>query len=154
MPRGQKYTAAQRCRFLHALKASGKVSIACKAAGMSLSGVYDLRARNDSFRKRWTEILNGRLLANIELAEEALFSRGVEGWLEPVFQNGREVGRKRKFSDTALLRYLAAKRPQEYGDHQRLEHSGEVVTRASLVILPALDEEEAEQKAENSGPRI
>lgn len=108
---------------------------------MALSGAYDHRRKNARFRQAWAGVLDARLVTNVEAAEEALFTRGVEGWLEPVFHNGKLVGHRRRFSDTALTRYLQAKKPEEYSERQRLEHGVELTTNAGVVILPPLNDE-------------
>lgn len=47
-----------------------------------------------------------------ENLEREAFRRGVEGWEEPVFYKGVEVGSIRKYSDALLILLLKARRPE------------------------------------------
>lgn len=56
--------------------------------------------------------------------EDAMDKRGIEGWQEPVFSYGQEVGQITRYSDNLLIKSLAAHDPEKYADRVRQEHSG------------------------------
>jgi hypothetical protein len=51
--------------------------------------------------------------------------RALEGWEEPVFFGGVVCGHVQKYDSTLLLLLLKAHRPGKFGDHARVEHSGD-----------------------------
>lgn len=139
MPGGARYSKERKKRFLQVLQQTGKVTVAAKASGFSLAGLYDHRRRNEAFRKAWARVLDERHLMRVEVAEDVLYDRGVNGWQEAVYHNGQVVGQRRRYCTTSLLKWLAAEKPSKWGDATRMEHSGALTTGASLVILPALE---------------
>lgn len=58
-------------------------------------------------------------IANDRLRREIL-RRGVEGWLEPQFSAGKNMGNVRKYSDTLLI-FLAKARMAEFKEKQTLD---------------------------------
>jgi len=59
--------------------------------------------------------------------EDALQTRAVEGWEEPVWYKGVQVGTIRRFSDKLLVTALKASDPDTYGDKPALNISGESI---------------------------
>lgn len=111
----QKYThftPERRTKFLELLRKRPNVTAAAEAVEVSKKTAYDAYHRDPDFAAAWNEAINGAM----DDAEEELYRRGVEGWLEPVFYQGQEVGTVRKFSDTCLARFLQAHRPNKYAD--------------------------------------
>ena len=49
-----------------------------------------------------------------QIHDEAV-RRAVEGWLEPVFYQGRQCGIVRRYSDSLLMLLLELKMPEKYG---------------------------------------
>ncbi|MBG0776275.1 MAG: hypothetical protein H0S85_07535 [Desulfovibrionaceae bacterium] len=105
------FTPASRKRFLAALRGSGNVSEAARHAGVSRSRVYDLRAEDAAFAAAWDEALE----AAVDALEEEVRRRALEGYEEPVFYGGEQVGVKRRYSDSLLRFLLARHRPEIYG---------------------------------------
>ncbi len=105
------YTRRQKATFIAVLEATGVIKQAAKAAGMTVAGAYSHRDLNEAFRQKWEDARTSVELERVDEAEDAAFQRGVRGWDEPVYQGGRKVGMKRKFSDTALRMFLMAKKP-------------------------------------------
>lgn len=90
--------------FLKALRATGNVSAACRAAGLEhRSTAYDARARNAKFAAEWDEAM-----------EDAVDA------LEAIARQRASVGG----SDTLLIFLLKAHRPEMYRDNHRIEHVG------------------------------
>lgn len=95
------WTRERQDAFCAAIARSGSVTLACRAVGLSTTSAYRVRGRLRGFAERWDDAI----AAVRPTLEEAAFRRAVEGWDEPVFQGGRQVGVKRRYSDN-LLRML------------------------------------------------
>jgi hypothetical protein len=118
-----------RATFLGALEASGNISAAARRAGVGRATAYRHRAGESDFRAAWDEAL--------EVATDALEAearrRALEGWEEPVFFNGQECGRVRKYDSTLLIFLLKAHRPEKFRDHAAVQHSGDLTIRVEYV---------------------
>lgn len=98
-------TQVKRRAFLRALSESGTVEAACRAAQVSDTAAYRLRAADADFAAAWDRALRTAAPALDQVAWE----RAVEGWEEPIFRNGVQVGTRRRYSEP-LLRQLIVKR--------------------------------------------
>lgn len=107
-----KFTPNRRQRFLELLRQRPNIAAAAEDVGISRRTAYKAYHQDPDFAQAWEEALN----AGLDDAEEALYERGVKGWLEPVYYKGEEVGSVRKFSDTCLIRFLQAHRPNLYAE--------------------------------------
>jgi hypothetical protein len=114
-----------RTTFLGALEVSGNISAAARRAGVGRATAYRHRQAEPEFRSGWDEALE---VATDALEDEAR-RRAVEGWEEPVFQGGQEVGRIRKYDSTLLIFLLKAHRPEVYRDNAAVQHSGDLTIR-------------------------
>jgi hypothetical protein len=106
---------------------------------MSVVSCYQLRnhPQGESFRQAW----NAAVDAGIAHLKDIAFERAVEGQLEPVWQAGKLVGHKRKYSD-ALLMFLL----RQYGtdaDGKRVTVNY-VRTRAAVAAREGVAGAEAE----------
>lgn len=97
-PRTDGWTPARQRKFLTALRATGVVRDACRAAGISSTSAYRVRRDSEAFAEAWNAA-QARGLANVE---EAAFKRAVLGWEEVVLREGKEVSRKKRYSDSLL----------------------------------------------------
>lgn len=95
------WTPARQRAFLIALGVGGCVTDACRAVGISTTSAYRAKARMPAFAAAWDKSL-ARMSPVLEFAA---YQRGVEGWDEPVFQGGKLVGHRKRYSDN-LLRLL------------------------------------------------
>ncbi len=111
--------------FLEKLAGCGNVSRACKAAKIERSTAYRLRAQDPDFKKAWDE----SLIIAVGLLEDEAWRRAREGWMEPVFQKGAQVGQVRKFSDQLLMFLLRAHDPDKYRETVNQHHSGSIDVR-------------------------
>ena len=133
------YLKKQRDTFIRVLESTGVVATAAKAAGMTVSGAYRHREKNDSFKRKWDAAKNATEIERIEEAEDAAFQRGVRGWEEPILYNGRQVGTKRKYSDRCLQLWLMAKNPSQWSEQHRTEIGATVTVKTEVVEMPPLD---------------
>jgi len=105
--------------FLLAYSESGNVAGSCAQIGVHRSVEWLWRSDPEFVQAKayaWQ-------LAAEKLEAEA-FRRAHDGVEEPVFQNGGEVGRVRKYSDTLLIFLLKGAKPNTYRDQWRGEISG------------------------------
>jgi hypothetical protein len=95
---------------------------AAKAAGIcestGLNWRKDTRPKNQAFLQA---IEQGGKLA-CDRIEAEIHRRAIEGVVEPVYQQGRQVGTVRRFSDTLLIFLAKGAMPHKYRD--KLEHMG------------------------------
>ena len=119
--------------FLASLMARGVPAEAARAAGVARETAYQHAQRHPDFAQAWRE---AQAIA-YDRMEDELYRRGVEGWDEPVFFAGEQVGARRQYDGTLLLAGLKAKRP-EYRDRVDLTHAapdGGPVRTASEVTV-------------------
>lgn len=112
-------------RFLEALERTGNVSEAARQAGISRVTAYDRRRSDAAFAAAWEH--------SLEVATDALEAearrRALDGVEEPVFYQGAECGRIRKYSDTLMIVLLKAHRPAKYSEKHQLQHDGQLTVR-------------------------
>lgn len=130
--------------FLKALAENGSVVDACAAAGISSTSAYRARDRIEGFARRWDAAL-AKVRPKLE---EAAYKRAVEGWEEPIYQNGKLVGMKKRFSDS-LLKMLVQREtppPDKMDEHTRRIALAEV--EAVLIErIEVLERDEAKKQA-------
>ena len=96
--------------FLTALRQTGNVSAAARAAGVARSRCYEVRRRDPDFATGWQDALEE---AADWLEFEAL-RRAVEGTEEDRFFGGHIVGLVTRYSDALLMFLLKARRPAQF----------------------------------------
>ena len=107
----QARTTIAKAKFLASYATHGIVLHACIAAGIPRSLYYLWMEKDAAFSERCA----AAEAEAIDLLEAEARRRAVEGWDEPVYQKGAQVGVIRKFSDALLALKLKAKKP-EYRD--------------------------------------
>jgi hypothetical protein len=97
--------------FLVALRRGDSVLAACAIVGISNRTAYRHRERDPDFARDWD------LACRISKTplELAAFERGVTGIEEPVYRYGKLSHTRRRLSDGALMKLLAAEQPEKYG---------------------------------------
>lgn len=101
------WTSARQAEFLDALREQSSVLAACRQVGKSTTSAYKARDRMPDFKAGW----DAALAAARPRVEQEAMRRAVEGWEEPVYQGGKLVGYKRRYSD-GLLRTMLLHGPQ------------------------------------------
>ncbi len=97
------FTPERQSAFLAQLADSGNVRLAARAAGVSPQTAYRARRRAVGLAAAW----DAAVLAARPVAEAALEDRALNGWQEPVFYRGEEVGHRHRFDGRLLLAHLA-----------------------------------------------
>jgi len=113
-------TEALQRAFLNAYAVHGVISIAARDAGVRRQTVLDWSKADPGFAERMAQAKEEAT----DMLEREAVRRAAEGWEEPVFQGGREVGAVRKYSDAMLALVLKANRPKLYRENIRAEVSG------------------------------
>jgi hypothetical protein len=102
--------------FLAAFATCGNISAACRDASVSRSSVSEWRESDSEFAMQFETA--GETAADLLEAEAR--RRAVEGFTEPVFQGGAQVGTITRYSDTLLIFLLKGRRRAVFGDRQEL----------------------------------
>lgn len=67
-----------------------------------------------------------RTRAGTDRCEDAALTRAVDGWEEPVWHQGVQVGTVRKYDSQLLMFLLRARRPEKYRERAEIRHQGAV----------------------------
>ena len=106
--------------FIETLRRTANVSQAARAADIDRAVAYRARTRSPTFAATWAEAIEEA----VDTLHAIAWQRAADGWLEPVFQGGREVGVIRRFDNNLLTTLLKAHRPEMFRDNYRVEHAG------------------------------
>jgi len=109
----EKRIASDKQRFLEAYEQCQCVKTSAKAINRGQTTVYRWRKNDPEFAKKWEDTWN----TTIQVLEKSAMDRAVNGWLQPVFQGGKEVGAVRKFSDALTIFMLKANMPKYQFEH-------------------------------------
>ncbi|AJD82838.1 terminase small subunit [Achromobacter phage 83-24] len=117
----------QKELFLDNLAMNGNVTLAARAAGWKYPTVAErYRAEDEHFAEAWVDALTQAT----DAMEYEARRRAMEGWDEPVWYMGEQVGSVRKYSDRLLEMMLKAHRPGRFREVQQAENT----TPGVLVI--------------------
>ena len=115
-----KQTPEKMTAFCAALAETCQVAKACTAVGISRQTAYNWRERDEDFARAWKRSLQ----IGLTVLEDEAIRRGAEGYLEPVFYQGKENGTVRKYSDSLLVFMLKAYAPEKYREKSGVELTG------------------------------
>ena len=104
--------------FVENLRITGEPAAAAEACGFSLTTVQNHGRRDEEFARAVFEALQSY---RATIASE-IHRRAIEGVDEPVYQGGKLVGKKRRYSDALLLAHAKRHMPDEYGDKKTITH--------------------------------
>lgn len=96
--------------FCTQIAAGATIGDAAEKAGYAASHLFERRRNEPELASAWAAADE---LA-IQRMEREADRRGVNGWDEPIFHQGKQVGKVKKHSDTLLIFRLKAKRPEVY----------------------------------------
>ena len=112
-------------KFLAALAESGNVGLACRFGSVARATVYRYRNTDVKFAEAWDDAID-EATDSLELELRRRAKDGVE---EPVYYLGEVVGHVRKYSDTLLIFYLKAYRPERFRDTSPKQIADEITKR-------------------------
>lgn len=113
--------------FLAQYAKVGNVAVACEKARIHRSTIHRWAEHDDEFAMRYEQAKNDYC----DSLRNEISRRGRDGWIEPVYQEGRKVGSVRKYSDTLLIFQAKAHMP-EYREKVQLEQSGKVTVQHDI----------------------
>lgn len=123
---------ARHDTFLEGLRTHGCITLAAKTAGISREAAYWRRGKNPVYAAAWAEALE---LAADRLEMEAR-RRAVDGWDEPIFHQGLQVGVVRKYSDRLLEVLLRGAREKFRTSRQELANPpGETLKVEAMTTI-------------------
>ena len=107
------WTIDKQFCFIEALAECGCVEDACARVGMGRTAAFALRNRSDatSFRIAWDAALD----VAIHRLDDAVYSRALNGTVQPIFYKGEQVGERRHFNDRLAMFLLRYREPARYG---------------------------------------
>ena len=138
-----KLTDERKQVFLAELLRHGIVAWAARAASPdsplgAKKTFYDERDRDPVFADDWDEAIDFARGA----VERELHRRAVEGWNEPVFYQGEQVGEVRKYSDRLLELMARGLIPERYRENFKMEasvrHEDTAIDRAVRQVAAQL----------------
>lgn len=109
----------RRRAFLAAYAECGNISEAARIAGVNRLSHYEWL-----HDERYAEVFAQATEIAADHLEAVAHQRAVEGWLEPVWYQGVQVGEIRKRSDSLLMFLLKAMRPDKFRDNATIRHTG------------------------------
>ena len=127
--------------FLAAFSVSADFNRSCRAVGISPATVKNELATSPEFAEAHEEAYeNFRESIELEIRR-----RAIDGWEEPVFQQGEEVGRIRRF-DSRLLELLAKRHIPAYRNPNASINLGE----GAVLVIPATAADTLEWEKQNA----
>jgi len=105
-------TPEREREFLETLAATGCITEAAAAIGISRTALYRMRKHDPAFSARWAEALHDAVAV---LADDA-FERAVKGRSEGVFYKGEQIGERVRHNDRMVMFLLRSHDPATYGN--------------------------------------
>lgn len=116
-------------KFLAAWAEIPTIRGASKKAGLATPQHYEWMKNSPEYAETFNEARRELVAA----LEHEAFRRGVEGWDEPVYQGGVQVGTVRKFDSSFVKMLLQANDPR-YCDRHNHNVSGEIKGKTIVVL--------------------
>lgn len=135
-------------RFIEALKEHKSVGNACTALGYSRRHLYRLRSEDPDFREKWDEAWD----IVVDQLEASMMDHSINGYAEPVFHQGEEVGSKQRYETSERIFMLKKNRPEKYDDKLQINVSASEYAEQVRNALAAQDEEAKRAAAEGETP--
>ena len=119
LPRAKPRVRDRIAACLHSLATGNPWKTAEAESGISWHMIQSCKARSKDFADLWNVAEASRDAIRQAQRVDAMQSRGVGGWEEPVWYKGVQVGTVRKFSDKLLEIGLKAGEPDKYSDRHQ-----------------------------------
>jgi len=142
-PRHDGFTPAKQQKFFKALRKTGCIRDACRAAGISKTTVDRWRNKDEVFDDKVEATLN---LASVTL-DTIAWKRATEGTEEKIYRDGRLVFTRLKPSDSILKLLMQGADPERYGRIGRMprkdKHLEKKLRKQIAREMKAAESEEA-----------
>lgn len=129
----------KKIAFLTALGEHGNVTKAAEAAGYEkgfTAHLYVARKNDVEFREAWDYFLEAGKQRTRDTIDDAIVTRGRDGWDEPVFYQGEETATKRVFDSNLLVIAARAFSPDKYRENKQA-HDININANFGVAVLPA-----------------
>ena len=136
----RRLTKQKKEQFLGVIRETANVRLAARACGMSRTNLYNERERDPDFAAAWDEAVEDA----VDKLEAEAWRRALEGFEEPVFQRGEQVGTVRKYSDRLMERLLEANRPQKYKTRYGFDVQQNGQMRVEIVSYKDVENDDAD----------
>jgi hypothetical protein len=115
--RGTLITPGRIDKFMEAIDTGSEDLEAAEYAEVKLTSMKQKIREDPDLQARYRQARENR----IEWYRREAKRRAIDGWLEPVFQRGEQIGVIRKHSDRMLEVLLRAEDPETFGDRKVVE---------------------------------
>ena len=109
-----------RAAFLAALREAPYVKRAAAKAGIHRNTAYAAAQRDPDFKDEWDEAVQEGVTRGYDVA----WDHAVNGWPEPVYQNGKMVGTILKYDHRLLMELMRSHDRDTFGQRQQIDHTG------------------------------
>ena len=142
------FTAEKFALILNEICNTGVAGLACVTVGVGVSHFRRLRQENEEMQALMDEAMS----IYHERLRYTIHNKAVDGWEEPVYYKGEEVGSVHRFSER-LLELQAKRHMPEYRDKSQMDVN--VAGGVLVVHAPAMSREEwLKQHAANNGEQL
>lgn len=124
-------------RFYTAIRRTGSIKKACVKARISRALAHKWRDSDPRFAERWQSAWE----ACIDELEGNVLRRAIDGYEEPVFQGGEQVGTRVRHDPAIQIFMLKHNRPDKYGDRIAIDVSADEYGEQVRRVLQQQDEE-------------
>jgi hypothetical protein len=114
--------------FLVALVQYVRITVAAQKSKVKISEVNEWKRDDLMFRQRFEQAEEA---ANDILEDEAI-RRAFKGYTVPIYQAGKEVGTRRVYSDTLMVRILEAR----HKNYKKVDDTKDDEKMSQLLVLP------------------
>lgn len=126
-------TTRRRRAFLAAFSACGNIHHAACEAGVTRKQVYNW-LNDPAFKKEFEEAE----IEAIEILEQEIRRRAIEGTKKPVFYRGYRCGYVREYSDSLAMFLARGLKPQKYRENVQVNHGGKISAELKIPGLTQL----------------
>jgi hypothetical protein len=124
-------TAAAKRAFLDAFAQAGTCLGASKLSGVDDRNHYVWLQKSEQYRQEFA-IAKERAA---QVLEAEARRRAADGYDDPIFYNGVQVGHVRRYSDLLMIFLLKAAKPDIYRDYHSVKVSGSMSTQATITVV-------------------
>lgn len=126
---GMPHKRHKRDRVLVEFRRTGRVDLACAAAGVSRDSHYDWLRTDPDYAAKFDQARE----QVAQLLEDEATRRAYQGTMKPMNVGGKLV-MIHEFSDTLLIFLLKKRNPAVFGDRVGIEHSGEIGVKRLIGV--------------------
>src|SRR4030095_9043088 len=124
-------TATQKAAFLEAYARAGTAMGAAKLSGVDDRNHYAWLQKSEQYRAQFA-IAKERAA---QVLEAEARRRACDGYDDPIYYNGVQVGHVRRYSDLLMIFLLKAAKPDVYRDYHSVKVQGSMTSQATITVV-------------------